>query len=123
MKKIILDTNFILTCVKQRIDFFEELKNWGAKIIIPEEVIGEIKRIVNSRKKAHVRRNASLSLLLLERNREFFEQINLENKNVDEGLIELGKNEENIIATLDREIKKGTKRNLIIKRKKMLEIV
>jgi len=45
MKQAILDTNFILTCVKQKIDFFEWFNLNGIEILIPLEVINEIKKI------------------------------------------------------------------------------
>ena len=45
MKQVLLDTNFILTCVKQKIDFFEEIYLMGIEILIPEKVIEEIKKL------------------------------------------------------------------------------
>ena len=56
MKQIILDSSFIITCIKQKIDFFEELV--GEQIIIPKQVINEIKRLDNQ-----------LALKLLEKNK------------------------------------------------------
>ena len=37
MKQALLDTNFILSCIRKKIDFFEEIRLMGIKIIIPEE--------------------------------------------------------------------------------------
>ena len=51
MKYAILDTNFILTCVKQKIDFFEDIKLMGFQIVIPKQVINEIEKIPKSKKK------------------------------------------------------------------------
>ena len=65
MKYAILDTNFILTCVKQKIDFFEDIKLMGFQIVIPKQVINEIEKVSSSKKKLHVRDDALLSLKLL----------------------------------------------------------
>ena len=113
MKQIILDSSFILTCIKQKIDFFEELV--GTQILIPKQVINEIKNLKNS--------NSKLALKLLEKNK--FKKINLGNAHVDKLIIRFAKeNPKTIIATLDREIKNKTKnQKLIIRGKKKLEII
>ena len=47
MKKVLLDTNFILTAIRNKIDFFEEIKLIGMKIAVPKQVVAEIKIIYN----------------------------------------------------------------------------
>jgi rRNA-processing protein FCF1 len=125
MKKVILDTNFILTSVKQKIDFFEEIKFMGMKILIPEQVINELKIIVNSKKKLHFREDAKLSLKLLEK--ESFKKIDLSKygKNTDKGIKNFAeKNKDIIVATLDKELKNKIKNSkLVIREKKKLEII
>ncbi len=113
MKQIILDSSFILTCIKQKIDFFEELV--GTQILIPKQVINEIKNLKNS--------NSKLALKLLEKNK--FRKIDLGKTHVDKLIIRFAKeNPKTIIATLDREIKNKTKnQKLIIRGKKKLEII
>ena len=113
MVQVILDTNFILTCIKQKIDFFEELV--GTQILIPEQVINEIKNLKNP--------NSKLALKLLEKNK--FKKIDLGRGHVDKLIIRFAKeNPKTIIATLDREIKNKTKnQKLIIRGKKKLEII
>jgi len=122
MRKVILDTSFILTCVKQKIDFFENIKLMGIEIVIPEQVISEIKRVSISKKKQHVREDAKLALKILETNK--FESIDLGTGHVDKLLLKFAKiNSQTIIATLDRELKnKSNNRKMIIKEKKRLEI-
>lgn len=122
MKQVILDTNFILSCIRKKIDFFEEIKFMGFKILIPTQVIKEIKGITNSKKKLKFREEAKLALKLLEKNS--FKEIDIKNKNVDRGLINLAReNKDIIIATLDREIKNKTQNSkLIIRGQKKLEI-
>ena len=122
MKQAILDTNFILTCVKQKIDFFRDIPNMGVQIIIPKQVIEEIKRVANSTKKLRFRDDAKLAQVILEKNK--FTQIDIKGKYVDKGLIKYAKEHPRlIIATLDKEIKnKTTNSKLVIRRKKKLEV-
>jgi uncharacterized protein len=121
MKKTLLDTNFILTCVKQKIDFFEEIKLMGMQILIPNQVINEIKKIENSMQKQEVRINARLALKILEKNK--YKKIDLGKGHVDKKIINYVKNKKDIVvATLDKELKnKITNPKLIIRgRKKIL---
>ena len=122
MKKAILDTSFILTCVKQKIDFFEELILKGFQILIPEQVIEEIKGISKS-KKINERENANLALKLIKNSP--FKKIDLEIKNVDKGIIKFAdENIETIVGTLDKEIKRKTEnQKLVIRGQRKLEIV
>jgi len=108
--EVILDSSFILTCIKQKIDFFEELV--GEQILIPKQVINEIKNLDNK-----------LALKLLEKNK--FKKIDLGKGHTDNRIIKFAKeNPKTIIATLDKEIKNKTKnQKLIIRGKKKLEIV
>ena len=122
MKQVILDTNFILTCVKQKIDFFRDIPEMGIQIIIPTQVIEEIKRVANSTKKLKFRDDAKLAQVILEKNK--FKQIDIRGKYVDKGLIKYAKEHPRlIVATLDKDIKdKITNSKLIIRGKKKLEL-
>ena len=123
MKQVVLDTNFILTCIRNKIDFFEEIKFKGMQILIPKQVITEIKRINNSKKKLRFREDAKLSLEILEKNK--FESICLGKGHVDKLLLKFAEiNSQVIVATLDRELKKKVKnRKMIIQEKKRLKIL
>jgi len=115
MKKVILDTSFIISCVKQKIDFFEEISLMGMKILIPKEVIEEIEKLNNS--------DSKLSLKILGKDR--FEKISIGKGHVDNRIVKFARENEGIIvATLDKEIKKRVKNNkLIIRGRKKLEVV
>ena len=117
MKTTILDSSFILTCVKQKIDFFEFLENGGIQIVIPKQVINEIEKISKSKD------YGKTALQILKKNR--FNKIDLNEKNVDFGIVKYArKNPEIIVATLDTGIKRKIKnQKLIIRGKKKLEIV
>ena len=123
MKKVLLDTNFILICIKQKIDFFEDLELRGFQILIPKEIIGEIENIAESKKKLRFRDDAKLALKLLKGNK--FKKISLDSKNIDNGIIEFAKKDSDvIIGSLDAEIKKKAEnQKLVIREKKRLEIV
>lgn len=111
MEQVLLDTNFILTCINQKIDFFEEFYLAGIQVIIPKEVIGELKKL----KKIS-------ALKLLEKNN--YKMIELGGKNVDNAIVNFAKeNLDVIIATLDREIRKKIKnKKTSIRGKKRIEI-
>ncbi|MBI2004290.1 hypothetical protein HYS72_02385 [Candidatus Pacearchaeota archaeon] len=121
MKSALLDTNFILTCIKQKIDFFEELEFMGFEILIPDKVIDELKKL-----------KQTSALKLLEKSN--FKKISLTGKNTDNSIINYAKeNPEIFVATLDKELQKKLKnksprdhpkgRKIIIRGKKKLEVV
>jgi rRNA-processing protein FCF1 len=122
MKYAVLDTNFILSCIRKKIDFFEKIPQMGLQIIIPLQVMDELRKF-SFQGRGNLKQEAKLSLALLE-NQEF-KRIDLYNKNVDNGIIRLAeKNSNYIIATLDRAIKVKTKnQNLVIRGEKELEII
>lgn len=116
---VLLDTNFILTCIKQKIDFLGQLELEGFQILIPKQVIDEIARLSKTREETN------LALKILEKNRIKFKKIDLRDKNVDEAIIKFAKeNKDVIIATLDRELKRKIKNpKLVIRGKKKFEII
>lgn len=121
MKKAILDTNFILSCIKQKIDFFKEFELNGISIVIPKQVVEELKKISESKKKFHFREDAKLALKIMQKNK--FGSIEFEEKYTDKGIINFAKkNKEIMVATLDKEIQKNIpNRKIIIKNKKTLD--
>ena len=123
MRKALLDANFILTCVKQKIDFFEFLEHEGIEPWISKEILREISAISNSRDRGLVRKDAELALNIMKNNE--FRRVHTGGRTVDAGIIKFAKeNPEVIVATLDAEIKRKVKnKKLIIRSKKMLEIV
>jgi rRNA-processing protein FCF1 len=112
MKQVILDTSFILTCVKQKVDFFDNIEIKGMQIVIPEQVVRELKGL-----------GAGLALKILEQNE--FTLIHIPGKNADSAIIKFAsKNPTAIVATLDRGLQKKIRNpKLIIRQKKKLEIL
>ena len=122
MKHAVLDTNFILSCIRKKIDFFDLIPQMGMKILIPLQVIDEIRKF-SRQGRGSLKQEAKFALVLLEN--QDFKRIDLYNKNVDNAIIKLANENENyIIATLDRQIKNKTKNpNLVIRGEKELEVI
>lgn len=106
--KVILDTNFILTCVKQKIDLFSQLEDLlpGAEILIPQGAIEELVKLVQSRDlTAREREAASLALQILDK--ENITYLEFIERNVDDAIIAYARGDRGlVIATLDRGIVK-----------------
>ncbi|MBU4070344.1 MAG: hypothetical protein KJ646_05150 [Nanoarchaeota archaeon] len=122
MKKVILDTSFIISCVKNKIDFVEKIMLMGLKILIPIQVLEELQKVSVSDKKYYVKDSSKLALKIISKNK--FENIDLGKGHVDKKLRNYLEKEKNIIlASLDNELKKSVKnKKMIIRGKKELEI-
>jgi len=114
MKQAILDTNFIITCVNQKIDFLEEINLRGILPLIPKEVIQELKN-----------NNLELAISILKKENKLFKEISLGKGHVDKKIIEYAKkNPEVIVGTLDQEIKKSIKNpKAVITERKRISIL
>ncbi|MBM3234389.1 hypothetical protein FJZ19_04840 [Candidatus Pacearchaeota archaeon] len=103
--KIIVDTNFILTCVKQKIDLFSQLEEIFPlpEIIIPFRVINELESLKKSREiKIQERGAADVSLQILRKKKPRLENLG---ENVDNSIVNYAlKNKDVVVATLDRGI-------------------
>jgi len=112
MKRVILDTSFIITSIKQKIDFFEDIRFMGLQILIPDKVIHELEGL-----------KSDLALKILKSHK--FKLIEIKGKNTDRAIINYAKeNSGVIVATLDKEIKTKIKNSkLVIRQKKKLEII
>jgi len=120
--EIILDTNFILSAVKNKLDFMDAEK-YGF-LVLPQEVIKEIRKIKEKGEKRE-RDVSSLALKIIEKS-ERIKRIKLGNKNVDKGIIDYADRRKVIVATLDKELKKklrGKARIITIRARKKLELV
>ena len=112
MRKVILDTSFILTAVRQKIDFFERLEHEGMEVFIPDQAIDELMGL-----------GAQLALHILEKHK--FNLVTLPGKDADIAIIAFAKkNPEAIVATLDQGLQKKLKnRKMIIRQTKKIEII
>lgn len=110
--EVILDTNFIVSCVVKKIDFLEELRNLGFTPILPREVVEELKDLKTDEKASRNERIAvDVAFQLLGQSK--LKKMKLGGKTVDEGLIKKGR-EGAYIATLDKVIKREVPNRVVI---------
>ncbi len=124
--EILLDTNFIITCVIQKIDFFSlasEVIDDKIEWIVPFEVLGELEEI--SKRKGEKEIDKMAAKIGLEMTKVICAKIvNIKHKNVDQGIINYIKNKDIVLATLDRNLKKRISNTILtIRKPKMLEII
>ncbi len=120
MKRIILDTNFILAIGQFHIDIFSELQricNFPYEIFVLDKTLVELEKLINSDSKQRDRFAAKLALDLI---KDRVSILKTPNGYVDDLLVKLS-DKSTIIATQDKELKKRLKGGLItIKQKKYL---
>lgn len=123
--KVILDTNFLIYCAKEKLDYTEKLKdllNEGYELVVPEQVIKELKLLKNDKLKKVSGKDkfaADLALQLLDVNK--IKKIKPVGNNVDEAIINLAKEDnKNIVCTLDREMRQILGRVILINKGKKL---
>ncbi len=120
--KIILDTNFLVYCAKEKLDYFEairDLLNEDYELVVAFQVIEELEKLKINAKKGKDKDAASLALQLLEKNK--IKKVKAEGKNVDDALIALSRQDKkNIVCTLDREMRWKLGRVILIQRGRKL---
>jgi len=110
--EVLLDTNFVVSCVLKRIDFVEELENLGFKPRIPLSVMQEMKDLKKESKTSHAERRAiDIAFALLAERK--IKKTRIGGRYVDEGLIQKGKAGA-YVATLDRAIKREIPNRVVI---------
>jgi rRNA-processing protein FCF1 len=110
--EVILDTNFIVSCILKRIEFIDELEGMGLKVRVPRRVLQELKDLKTDKKTSREERQAvEMAFKILEDKR--VKKIRIGGSYVDDGLIQKGK-EGLYIATLDREIKHAVPNRVVI---------
>ena len=139
--KVILDTNFLIYCTKEKIDYVEklgEMLHEKFNIVVPLIVIDELKKIMQKQKRfipfaqrtARFRKTtgrdkeaAKLALAILEKHvREgAAHTIVVKGKTVDEALITLAQEDKkNIVCTLDKEMRSILGRVILMNKNKQL---
>jgi len=120
MIKVILDTNFLVYCAKQKIDYTEEISNLmksGFELTTISIVVTELEKLAKEEKKLMDREAAKLALKILKTGA--VKIIPAYGDNADGEIIKLSRG--NIVATLDRELKSKIERSIIIREGKKLE--
>ena len=120
--KIILDTNFLIYCAKEKLDYKEEIGNIineGFELVVPDQVIGELERLKVKAKKGKDKDACDLALKLLDNNK--VEIVKPVGKTVDNAMINLAQEDpKNIVCTLDREMRHELGRVILVSRGKKL---
>ena len=126
MKKVILDTNFLLIPGLFKVDVFEEIKNImndKYELFIMDGTIGELNKIIDNKNKSKDKLNAKIGLGLIDVKK--VKKIHSEERNVDDAIVNIA-NKDTIVATSDRELKRRLRKNnvgLISLRKKQYLIL
>jgi rRNA-processing protein FCF1 len=107
----ILDTNFIISCLRKRIDFQEELAKLGFIPLIPREVMQELKDLKNKKISREDKIAIDIALELMQKKK--IKKISLGQGKVDEELIKKGKSGV-YIATLDAAVKRSIPNKIVI---------
>lgn len=110
--EVLLDSSFIISCIRKRIDFLSQLEEQGFKPVIPREVFQEMKDLALKDKTSREDRLAiSVALDLIEQRK--VKKMSIGVGKVDDGLIKKG-NEGIYIATLDSGIKNKIPKKVVI---------
>ena len=126
--KILLDTNFILTCAKQKIDFdaimngqISEEVTW----IVPEEVLGELRGLQFGGKiKIKERNAATIGIEIVTALNPEVVKLSDTANDVDTKIVNYIKDKPIALATLDKQLKSRVKNKILtIKGKKHLQII
>ena len=120
--KVILDTNFLIYCAKEKLDYIEKINNLlneGFNLVVPDQVIGELKRLKIKAKKGKDKDACDLALKILDKKN--IKIVKPVGKNVDDAIMQLAQeNSKNIVCTLDREMRWELGRVILISRGKKL---
>lgn len=126
---IVLDTNFILTCVKQGLDFAslaDNLIDEGIIWIIPQDVLNELGMIKDYDGNNYEDREAArLSFEILQAINPTVISLSGKNPNIDIKIVNyLLDNKKTVLATLDKDLKKKIKNKILtIRGKKKLALI
>ncbi|HKZ49919.1 MAG TPA: DNA-binding protein [Candidatus Nanoarchaeia archaeon] len=118
--KVIIDTNALVYAAENKINIFDLLR--GREIIIPDNVIAELKLITKSAKKAGDKKAAFIALKLLELSS--FKSLELFGR-TDNAIEEYAKENNVAVLTADKKLKgilrKAKVKVLHIRQKKYIE--
>ena len=126
MKKIILDTNFLLIPLQFRVDIFSELGricNFNYRLSVFDSTIGELRNIIEKQPVKH-KKAAQFALKLIKLKN--IEILKSEQKDVDKAILGIvGK--DIIIATQDAQLKRELREKgaslIILRQKKYIQLI
>jgi rRNA-processing protein FCF1 len=126
--KILLDTNFVLTCAKQKIDFpnvAEQVIDQKIEWIVPQDVLDELGQLKDKKgTKTKDKQAAALSFDVLQSLNPKIIELKGKNPNVDIKIVNYIIDKQITLATLDKNLKSRVKNKILtIRGKKNLEII
>jgi rRNA-processing protein FCF1 len=126
--KILLDTNFILTCVKQKVDFAsltDEIINERIEWIVPQDVLNELGNLKDRKGiKISDKNAAKLSFEILQIIEPKIVELPGKNPNVDIKIVNYVAGKDIILATMDKNLKSRVDNKILtIRGKRNLEII
>jgi len=114
MIKVILDTNFLIYCAENKVDYASEINRLmteGYELVVPKQVVSELKELSQNAKKLGDRTASWLAIKLLEHNK--VKIIEARGNYADEAILNLVRIG-NIVATLDLELRKKLRGTRVI---------
>ena len=117
MKKIILDTNFLMLPGQFKVDIFKEIDriiDEKYEIFIVDKTKDELEKLIKGGKEKEIKA-AKLALQLIKKFN--VKIINTQGDNVDDIIVQL-KDKDTIVATMDKELRKRLKGDVIVLRQK-----
>ena len=126
--KILLDTNFILTCTKQKIDFpsrADEIIDQKIEWLIPQDILNELGILKDQTgMKVKDKNAAKLSFEIIKNLNPKVIQLVGKNPNVDMKIVNYIMDKDIVLATLDKDLKSRIKNKILtIRGKNNLELV
>lgn len=126
--KILLDTNFVVTCAKQKIDFpsiANDIIDEEIKWILPQDVLNELGNIKDSEGIKVADKNAAkLGFEILKAINPQIINLPGKNPNVDMKIVNYILNKDIILATLDKGLKERVDNKILtVRGKKNLELI
>ena len=126
--KILLDTNFILTCVKQKIGFSNlanEIIDKKIEWLVPQDILNELETLKNRTKiKIQDKNAAKLSLEILQTLNSKIIQLPDKNPNIDIKIANYIANKNIVLATLDKNLKSRVNNKILtIRGKNTLKLI
>ena len=127
MKKILLDTNFLLAVYQFKVDIFSEIDricNFNYELCVLDKTIGELKNIMGKQKGKHKEAaRIALQLLKLKNAREIKAS---SKKNTDDAILDCAIKEGYLVATQHKDLKRKLINHgievIVLRKKKFLAI-
>ncbi|VVB78885.1 PIN domain protein [uncultured archaeon] len=123
--KIILDTNFLIYCAREKLDYMEEIAemiNEGYDLVVPLQVIRELQQLrADKWKKVSGKDKNAADLALQIIDAKKIKKVEATGKTVDEAIVNLSREDaKNIVCTLDREMRFTLGRVILVSKGKKL---